>query len=215
MMKNSATTLPAVLLAMTLGAATAKGQVYQHFAHYNESELPGRPISSSWSSVYGVFFYPTLPISPVFTIERMRFWHFDSNEDPDPFLVHVVVRNTGAEHIYLISTIENLWTTCTNCWEEVEIEMSFADASTPGWSFGVLMQPQGGFLTNAEPMIRRDSGPSVPLVNLYAHHSESSGFFNLLYLENYGGGNYFMEVIVRYDVTGAAVTSLSAIKALY
>lgn len=205
----------AALLASVLAIVSAGAQVYQHFAYYNESDLPGLHLMIEQGSAYGIFCYPTLPISPVFTIERVRFWHIDFNEERDPYRVHIVVRNTPAEHIFLIDTIDDLWTTCTNCWEEVEIEMSFADASTPGWSFGVLMEPLGGYLTSAEPKIRRDFGVSEPLVNLYAGYDNWYGFFNPIYLENWGGGNYFMEVIVRYDVTTAAPTSLSSIKALY
>jgi hypothetical protein len=214
-MRRPATVVGAAVLTAVLVTASSEGQVYQHFAYYNESDLPGMHIAIEGQTVQGIFVYPTLPVSPVFTIERMRFWHVDFDEERDPYRVHVVVRNTAAEHIYLINTIENLWTTCSNCWEEVEIERSFADASTPGWSFGVLLEPLGGYASSAQPKIRRDFGISEPLVNLYASYHETSGFYYLTYLESWGGGNYFMEVIVRYDVTATAATSLSAIKALY
>lgn len=191
--------------------------MYQSFAHYDDSEIPGAGLPSDTSDVFGVFFFPTLDIHPIFTIERFRFWHREQNSDPDPYRVHIVVRNTSSGDIFELGTIEGLMTTCTNCWEEVEIERSFWDNSTQFWSYGIFVQPQGqGGPVYAEPLVRRDFSVSAPWVNLMADYSNWSGFYNLVYMENYDGGDFFMEVIVRYDVTTATVaTSMSTIKALY
>jgi len=211
---------PAVLCAwLLLAPGLAGAVVYQHFAYYDESEMPGWAAPMSSGDVYGVFFYPTLDASPVFTIERMRFWHLESNAEPDPYRILLVVRNTAAEHIFEIETSEIYTTTCTGCWEEVLIERSFWDSSSESWSFGVLMQPQDGNAVGSEPIIRTDDSPSVLLHNLWAAYNEWSGFGNISYLENWNGsfgGNYFMEIIVRYDEPTAVLsTSLSAVKALY
>jgi hypothetical protein len=192
------------------------GSVYQSFAPYDEGELPGSALPSTWFSAYGVFFFPTLDVSPIFTIERFRFWHREQNATPDPYRIHLVVRSTASQTIYVIDTIEDLMTTCSNCWEEVEIERSFWDSSTPGWSYGIFIQPLGGGAVTAEPGLRVDFSVAEPLVNLWAYYDDLYGFSNLIYMEEYDGGDFFMEVIVRYDVTTATVaTSMSAIKALY
>jgi len=207
------THLAAALFAFPgLGSAV----VYQHFAYYDESELPGGAMPMSSSSVYGVFFYPTLDVSPIFTIERMRFWHLESNDESDPYRVLLVVRNTAAEHIFEIETSGVYMTNCTGCWEEVLIERSFWDSSSESWSFGVLMQPQDGNAVGSEPIIRMDQSPPAPLHNLYAGYNEWSGFYNISYTEDWNRGNYFMEIIVRYDEPTAVLsTNLSAVKALY
>lgn len=203
-------------LAALLAPACAGAVVYQHFGYYDEAQLPGVGVVSSTGDVYGIFFYPTLDISPVFTIERMRFYHRESNAELDPYRVLLVVRNTAAEHIFEIETSESYMTTCTDCWEEVVIERSFWDSSTEGWSFGVLMQPLGNEVPWDEPILRRDQSPSAPLHNLWAAYNEWGGFANISYLEDWSGGNYFMEIIVRYDEPTAVLsTSLSAVKALY
>ncbi len=210
-------TTNSLLLLLWLIPGASLGAVYQSFAHYDEDELPGAALPSSTSSVYGVFFYPTLDIHPIFTIERFRFWHREQNDIPDPYRLHIVVRNTSSGDIFELGTIEGLMTTCTNCWEEVAVERSFWDSSTPSWSYGVFVQPQGqGGPVYAEPGVRRDFSVSAPLVNLMADYNTWSGFHNLEYMEDYYGGDFFMAVIVRYDVTTATVaSSMSAIKALY
>jgi hypothetical protein len=173
-------------------------------------------MTTSWSEVYGVFFYPTLDVSPIFTIERVRFWHIDYNDERDPYQVFIVVRNTASEHLYLLQVIDGLWTTCTNCWEDVEIEFTIADSSTPDWSFGVFVRPQGGYATSAEPRLRTDLAVTQPLVNLIVGYGEGYGFYQFLYTEEWGLGDFFMEIVVRYDgITTTESTSFSAIKALY
>jgi hypothetical protein len=205
-----------VFFSLLAFMSVAEAQVYQNFAYYDESELPGIHMSPSWNEIYGVFFYPTLDISPIFTIERMRFWHIDYNEERDPYRVLLVVRNTAAEHLYLLDIIEGLWTTCTNCWEDVEIEFTISDSSTPEWSFGIFVEPLGGHLTSAEPRVRTDFTVSQPLVNLIAGYVEDYGFYQLTYTEELGWGDFFMEIVVRYDeITTTESTTISTIKALY
>lgn len=208
-----------LLVGLACGLVTsACATVYQDFAFYDESELPGRPFPGYVQhDVYGVYFYPTLPVSPIFTIERIRFWHHEDNDVPDPFSVFIVVRNTSAQHIYALDILEGFTTTCTDCWEEVEIEESYWDTSTPGWSYGVMIQPLGGGFTTAEPRIYMDDAVSAGGINMVASYNDYYGFYNISYLEElFGGGDFFMEIIVRYDETVAtAKSSLSTIKALY
>lgn len=206
----------ALCLTLLVSAPRAPAQVYQEFAYYDESEIPGIHLVTSQSDAFGFFFFPTLDISPIFTIERLRFWHIDFNEEIDPYRVLIVVRNTAAEHFYLLDVVEGLRTTCFNCWEEVEIDFSIADSSTPGWSYGVFVQPQGGISWSGEPRLRTDLEPSQPLVNLVIGYSDGIGFHWPRYTEDTGYGDFFMEIVVRYDdVTGTESSSYSVVKSLY
>ena len=99
------------------------------------------------------------------------------------------------------------------------IEESYWDSSSEAWSLGAFIQPVNG-VTLAEPRICTDYSISAPRLNLMLRIYYLNGFWNTgtaIYLEDYYGGDFFMEIILHYyDVTTTVQrTSISAIKSLY
>ncbi len=201
-------------------ATTSSSSIQQHFTYYNEGELPGLPKLARLSQCYGVFFSPTLDFIP-FTIERMRFYHAEDNSEPDEYRVHIIIRHTPSDSYYVVDSLDGFTTSGTNCWEEAVIEETYWDSSSEeGWTWGVFMQPRSGGGAATEPKICVDYSVSTPRVNCMMYiDCLGNGGCNLddqVYQEDCCTGDYFMEVVLRYDVTTATQqTTISAIKSLY